>query len=283
MSNEKKKTILLTIGLALIALVLIGIFTVVELKKSGVISSKESKEVMNGFNEVYNSKDKEIIVYSSPKCDFCKLQSPVLELIAEDYKLDYYEVNSLVLSNSHRKKILEKLDIKDATPVTVIVEDGKVIAKKEGYADGQALIKFFKENEVVPKDAVYSAEKYITFINYDEYKKIIKNNDTNVVVVGQTGCGHCISFKPALNSIGEDYGLKINYINITELTPEESTKFTQSLKDIKYNDPDFVSSGSFGTPLTLIIQKGKVIDYISGERTYSQLSRTFLKLGLIEE
>ena len=283
MSNEKKKTILLTIVLALIAFVLIGVFTVVELKKSGVISSKESTEVMKGFTEVYNSKDREIIYYSSSTCGYCELQAPILELIAEDYELDYYKIDSNVLSNSHRKKIVEKLSIEDSTPKIVIVEKGKVVAKTKGYTDGQELIKFFKENKVIPKDAIYSAEKYITFINYDEYKKIIKNSNTNIVVVGQTTCSHCISFKPALNAIGEDYGLTINYLNLTELTPDESTKFTESLKEIKYDDPDFVSSGSFGTPLTLIIKNGKVVDYISGERTYSQLSKTFSKLGIIEE
>ena len=48
------------------------------------------------------------------------------------------------------------------------------------------------------------------------------------------------------------------------------------------NDPDFVEDGSFGTPLTLIIEDGKVVDYISGSRTKSQLVRDFKKAGLIQ-
>ena len=280
MSKEKKKTILLTIGLALVAIVLIGVFIFVEFNK---LSPKESRELMKGFNNVYNSNNREIVYYSSSTCHYCELQSPILELIADDYELDYYKIDSNVLSDFHREKVLKKLGIEGATPVTIIVENGKVIATKEGYTDGQELIKFFKENKIVPKDAIYSAEKNITFINYDEYKKIIKNDDTNIVVIGQTSCSHCASFKPALNDFSEDFDLTINYLNLTELTSEESTKFRESLKEIKYDDPDFVSSGSFGTPLTLIIKNGKVTDYISGERTYSQLSKTFSKLGIIEE
>ena len=74
-----------------------------------------------------------------------------------------------------------------------------------------------------------------------------------------------------------------DYLNLTEMTENQYESFSESLKDIEYNDPDFVEKGSFGTPLTLIVKKGKVIDYISGQRTKSQLVREFTKLGLISE
>ena len=67
------------------------------------------------------------------------------------------------------------------------------------------------------------------------------------------------------------------------MSEDESKKFFESLKDIEYNDPDFVKDGSFGTPLTLIVEKGKVISYLSGQRTISQLVRSLKKVGLIEE
>ena len=67
------------------------------------------------------------------------------------------------------------------------------------------------------------------------------------------------------------------------MSEDEYNSFSESLKEIEYNDPDFVESGSFGTPLTLIIENGKVKDYISGERTKSQLVREFKKNGLISE
>lgn len=283
MSKEKKKTIIFTVILAVIAIVLIVCFVFMELRQNGIIGSVESSEIMKGFNENYNSKDRKVIYYASSTCGYCELQKPILETVAEDYDIQYYSIDSNELSKSQREEILEKLDIEHATPATVVVENGKVIAKNVGYMDGSNLVKFFKENEIVPEDAVYSKEQYITFINYDEYKSLIRNDKINIIVVGQTSCSHCTAIKPALNSVAEDYNLTINYLNLTDLTEEESNKFFESLEKIEYNDPDFLEDGSFGTPLTLIVKNGKVDRYISGERTISQLVREFTKAGLIED
>lgn len=283
MQKEKKKTIIITVSLAVIALIVMLCFIFVELKNMGVIGSTESNEIMKEFNYNYNSKEKKVIYYASSECGYCELQKPILELIAEDYDIEYFSIDSTLLSNSQRKTILEKLDIEHATPTTVIVKNGKVVATQVGYTDGRSLVEFFKENKIVPDDAEYSAEKYITFIDYNEYKSLIRNDKTNIIVVGQTTCSHCIAIKPALNSVAEDYELTINYLNLTELSEDESEKFFESLEKIEYNDPDFIEDGSFGTPLTLIVENGKVIDYISGSRTVSQLVREFKKAGLIEE
>lgn len=283
MTKEKKKTIILTIGLAVVALLAIIALVFIELRQSGIIGSSESSTIMKEFNKKYNANERTVIYYSSSACAYCELQTPILELVADDYDIEYYSIDSTLLSKSQRDEVLEKLNIEHATPTTVIVEDGEVVATQVGYADGGKLVDFFKENEILPEDAVYSAEKYITFVDYDEYKSLIKEDKTHIIVVGQTTCSHCIAIKPALNSVAEDYDLTINYLNLTDLTEEESEGFFSSLEKIEYNDPDFLKDGSFGTPLTLIVENGKVVDYISGQRTISQLVREFTKVGLIEE
>ena len=238
---------------------------------------------MEDFNEEFNSKERTVIYYASSSCGYCELQKPILETIAEDYDMEYFEIDSTTLGAKQRNEILEKLEIEHATPTTVIVQNGKVIDTAQGYTDGQAYVEFFVSNEIIPDDAVYSKEANLTFIDYSEYEDLINNSGTHVVVIGQTTCSHCIAIKPALNKVAGEYDLTINYLNLTEMTEEEYNNFAQSLKDIEYNDPDFVEDGSFGTPLTLIIKNGKVKDYISGERTKSQLVREFKKAGLISE
>ena len=196
--------------------------------------------------------------------------------------MDYYYIDTSKLALKQLNTIMEKLDIdKHSTPFTVVVEDGKVISKLKGYVDGKDYVEFFKDADVLPQDAEYSAEKYITFIDYQKYEDLIGSKDTSIIVIGQTTCSHCIAIKPALNAVAKDYDLKINYLNITDMTEEENNSFLKSLKTIEYNDEDFVNDGSFGTPLILIIENGKVKNYISGERTISQLVREFKKLNLI--
>lgn len=283
MSKEKKKTIILTVVLSVICLFLIGFLVVDTLKQNGTIVNKEVNELMEEFNKKLNSKDRTVIYYASSSCGYCELQTPILETIAEDYDMEYFEIDSSILGAKQRNEILEKLGIEHATPTTVIVQNGKVIDKAIGYTDGKDYVKFFSSNEIIPEDAVYSKEANLTFINYNEYEKLIDDSKTHVVVVGQTTCSHCIAIKPALNKVAGEYDLTINYLNLTEMSQDEYNSFSESLKEIEYNDPDFVESGSFGTPLTLIIENGKVKDYISGERTKSQLVREFKKNGLISE
>jgi len=283
MKKENKKAIIFTIALAVVALILIVCLVFIELRQNGVIGSIDSSGIMKEFNENYNSKDRKVIFFASSSCGYCELQKPILETIAEDYDIEYYSIDSTQLSVKQRSEIIEKLNIEGKTPTTVIVEEGKVIDTQVGYLEGNKLVKFFKDNEIVPEDAIYSAEQYITFIDYEEYEEIIEDKDTNIVVIGQTTCSHCIAIKPALNSVAEDYDLTINYLNLTELGTTETEDFYASLEEIEYDNPDFVNEGKFGTPLTLIIKNGKMVDYISGQRTISQLVREFTKAGLIEE
>lgn len=283
MSKEKKKTLIITISLAVIALVLMLCFIFMELREMGIIGSSESNEIMKEFNYNYNSDERKVIYYSSSECGYCKMQTPILELIAEDYDLEYCSIDSTKLSKKQANIVLDKLGIENATPTTVIVEDGKVIDVQEGYVDGRELVEFFKENKILEEDAVYSAEKYITYVDYNKYRSLTRSEETSIIVIGQSTCSHCIAIKPALNSVAEDYNLTINYLNLTELNEDETNKFYESLEDIEYNDPDFVKDGSFGTPLTMVVEDGKIVDYISGSRTISQLVRKFRQLGLIEE
>lgn len=283
MSKEKKKTIILTVVLSVICLALIGFFIADTLKEKGAIVSEETNEIMKEFNEQFNSKDKKVIFFASSSCGYCELQKPILETIAEDYDMEYFEIDAATLGAKQRNDIIEKLEIEGKTPTTVIVQNGKVIDVAEGYTEGRPYVEFFASNELIPEDAVYSKEANLTFIDLDEYEDLVEEKGTHVVVIGQTTCSHCIAIKPALNKVAGEYELTINYLNLTEMDEEEYNDFEESLKEIEYNDPAFVQNGEFGTPLTLIIENGKVKDYISGQRTNSQLVREFKKAGLISE
>ena len=111
MSKEKKKTIIVTVSLAVIALLLIGAFIFLELRENKVIGSPESKEIMKGFDKAFNSKDRSIIYYASTGCGYCELQTPILETIVEDYDLTYYSIDSSLLNNNQVNEVLENLKL----------------------------------------------------------------------------------------------------------------------------------------------------------------------------
>ena len=274
---DNKKNIMITTLSGIMAVLLIAVFIIGIMSQSKSGDSKTMKE----FESAFNSKSRKVIYYASSKCGYCELQTPILETLAEDYDIKYVDIDITKLSKEQKKKIDSKLNIEGSTPTTVVVENGEVVDTKVGYTEGKEYVKFFVDAGILPKDAVYSKEQYINTIDFDEYNDLISEG-LHVIVIGQTGCSHCTAIKPALNSVGKDYKVKINYLNLTDLTEDESSTFFESLKEIEYNDPAFLEDGSFGTPLTLIVEDGKVKSYLSGEKTPSQLVREFKKQGLID-
>ena len=94
------------------------------------------------------------------------------------------------------------------------------------------------------------------------------------MVFAQTGCSHCEEARPVLNDIAEEYGITINYLNITDLSTDDQTSMTESL--------DILSDG-FGTPLTIVVQNKEVIDSIEGHDSEETMVEFFKENGFIEE
>ena len=271
-----------------ILLIIVGICIFYQVNNKNVdnntnASTEESNEIMDNFYKYFNSKKTKVIYYASSTCGYCSLETPIMEQISKDYDMDFLHIDSSKLSNSDREKMLKELNIEHATPTTVIVKNGKIIDTQIGYVDGGKMVEFLKKGNVLDKDAVYTPEQYLTFINYDEYNNIIKQSGKHIITIGQTGCSHCTNTKPVINQIAKDYNITINYLNITEMSKTENESFINSLEEIGYDDEQFVSSKNFGTPLTLIIENGKVTSYISGERPTAQFIRALKKAGVIAE
>ena len=262
---EDKKTLLMTKLSGIIAVLLITVFIFTAMKQGNDSGAK----IMNDFKSAFNSKEKKVIYYASSKCHYCELQTPILETIAEDYDMNYFKIDVTKLSNKQKNELDKTLKIEGATPTTLVVKNGEIIDTKVGYVEGKEYVKFLVDAGILPEDAVYSKEQYITSIDFDEYKELISDG-LHAIVIGQTGCSHCTAIKPALNTVGREYKIKINYLNLADLTEDENNEFFDSLRKIEYNDPDFVEEGSFGTPLTLFIKNYDSINCIRGYKNYNE-------------
>ena len=278
--NSKQKSIILLIASAVIVLVILG---------GAIFSMMSKKDIMDKFNKYYNSDKKTVIYYVRTGCGYCSMQTPTLEALDEEYGIDYLKIDAAELTASQKKEILEKLDIEDATPTTVVVQNGKVISTAIGFKSGNQYVEFFKEAGILDSTATYNSKAAyedapnLTIINFDDYKDLIDSGELFVVTVGQTGCSHCNAIRPALDRVVTKNGLKIYYLNLTDLVGSERSGFYQTLNDMEYSDPSYLEDGSFGTPTTFTIENGKIKYYISGERTYSKLVTEFTKQGLITE
>jgi len=262
--NEKKKvTILLGIVFCVILFIIIG----------SIYENSKSKKYLKDFYSAFNGSENKLVMIGRDNCSWCQLFKPSLDFMHDNYNLEYLYINTNELTSSSFNKLLKEIGVKSeefGTPYTVVVSNGKVVDSLNGYTDEVELLDFLKKYKFVSNDVKLP----LNYIDYSSYKKILKSSDTNIVVIGQTSCGYCIKAKPILNQIAVDKKVKINYLNITNLSDEEKNKFGESLSYLKEND--------WGTPLTLIIKDGKVIDSLNGLRDYDGYLELFDKNGLVK-
>lgn len=274
--NTKQRSILLLSASAFVVLVILGV---------AIFKVLSGNNIMRKFDKYYNSKEKTIIYYARTGCGYCSLQSPILERLADVYDLDYLKIDSSTLTKKQISKITSKLEIENATPMTVIVEKGKVVAKAEGYKSSSTYVEFLIDAGLLEEGSFYAYEDApnVEVIDFDKYTNLIASGKQFVVTIGQTGCGHCTAFKPVIDRMVEKKNLKIYYLNLTDLIGDQRNYFYQTLTDMEFNDPNYLSQGSFGTPTTFTIENGKIKYYISGERPYSRLVTEFENQGLISK
>ena len=109
-------------------------------------------------------------------------------------------------------------------------------------------------------------------IKYKEIKEKINNKDSFILVVSQSTCSHCASYKPKLELIAKDYGIDIYYIDYDKDSSKEEFLV------------DFDLDGS--TPITLFINDGKeksLLNRLEGDISKEKAIEKFKKMGFIEK
>ncbi len=95
----------------------------------------------------------------------------------------------------------------------------------------------------------------INDMSYDYYKAFYNMGEgKQIIYIGSSSCSWCSKFSPVLEEIGDEYGTRIIYINVANLTQSEYNALKTS------TDNNF----SGGTPTTLIMENGEVIDKLGG-------------------
>lgn len=262
--DEKKKIIVLLSIVAAVILLIIG---------GSIYESHKSKTYLNDFYSAFNGSENKLVMIGRDNCSWCQLFKPSLDSMSDDFGFDYLYVNTNELTSSVFKKLLKNIGVDEnsfGTPLTIVVKDGKVVDSLNGYVDEQELLDFLKKYEFVSKDAKLA----LNYVDYNGYKSVVKSSEKKILVLGQTTCSHCIKVKPILSDIAKEYGITINYLDITKLSDEEKGKFTKYLSYLNENE--------WGTPLTLIVKDSDVIDSVNGELDHDGYVELFKKNEFIK-
>ena len=117
------------------------------------------------------------------------------------------------------------------------------------------------------------SKSYLSEIKYDKVIEMIDNKEDFILLVSQTTCNHCMSYKPKLEDIAKEYKIQMYYIQVDLLNNEEKEKFE-----------DYISYD--GTPATIFIRNGEektVASRINGNQSISTIKMKLKANGWISE
>ena len=94
-------------------------------------------------------------------------------------------------------------------------------------------------------------------INYQEYQDIINKDEYSVILLTSPTCSHCISYKPYVNYVANEYNIVVYDINLSTLEysdyKEIHDKYSATVNEYDEGEP------IIPTPVTLIVRNGEEV------------------------
>lgn len=285
MSDKKRYAIVgIATGLVLILIIALAGFgnmstSVKKSEKKDVAERNTSTDNLKSFYEAFDSEDLNVIFFASATCGYCTLEKPIIENISKDYDMSYYPIDASTLSQDELNEIISALGIRGATPTTVIVKKGEVIATNEGYLDGKPYVDFFVKNGILKEGSTYKEEDNLKNIDYSEFKDISKKDKNTLVYLDSSACQGCIESRKILNNLAEENDFEINYLSAVLLSESDINDLVEKkLKDMGYDEETYVKESQIKIPLLLVIKNNKIKDYVlesTDEKEYTKILKKY--------
>lgn len=268
-ANSEFKRLGLLVGiLAIIAIIFII---------SYISSYKASQQMLAKVLELKASADEQIIYLIKDGCQYCELNQSNMDELKSRYGISYYEVDISKLFDSDYNRLLTELDIDKSnfgTPTLVITKNNEVQDFVVGTKGFDTFFYTLQQNNLIDKDA----KLLLNYVDYDEYNELIKSDQNQALILASSTCHFCLSERPILDEIVEEYGIKLNWIYLDEILSTEDI-YNEFMSSLDW----FVQNQNWGTPTTLIIKNGQVESVLSGYRSKDDLISFYKQNNIISE
>lgn len=115
-------------------------------------------------------------------------------------------------------------------------------------------------------------KSYFNEIKYNEVIEKIENKEDIVLLISQTTCNHCMSYKPKLEDVANEYKLNVYYIEADLLDDDESAELK---KYVNYSS----------TPTTVFLKDGEektAANRINGDASKDKIKKKLKSNGFID-
>lgn len=197
-------------------------------------------------------------------------QNNIIESVSNDYLINYKKIDAFLLSKNQQNKLNALLQISNVEDqIIILVKNKKIIGSIRSICTKRELM-----NELSNYNFINSNTDYISYINYDEFDKIVSSNDKNVIIIGKDECKYCTDIVYLFNKMIENNDIEANYINVKNFETEDFNSVKNKLKSLGYMD-------GFSTPLTIIVENNKLLDYVIGISSEEYFIDIFKENGII--
>lgn len=287
MSKKKSEEALpkhntLIIGLISVMIIILAVL-LVYIIITKVNAYNDRKKLMDEFRKYVSSDELSLVYYMHEGCQFCAMEEPILERVADDYNLEYLKIDSNDLRGKNKTEVLNRLGIEGKTPTLVVIKNGKSTAIQVGYLDGYKLVDFLVRAEILDEGSTYKPEENLTVIDYEEFKELRDSDKEYVVMIGSSTCEYCKAARPTLSNIAKAYNITINYVSLDYFSKDERNEFFKDLEDLKYDESTFTDSGKMRTPSVLVVKKGRVTGHLEGLQEVTEYVKFFKEEKIIKE
>lgn len=152
MDPKRKKQLIIiyafiiALSLFLVSYVAYEVFNYYEFKQG-------SEEIVTTFNEIYESSEKEVVLFAAPYCKFCQKFKPVLTEIADENNFKFYYFDTSAVFDSEMQKIIDKIGLNlNGIPHLAVIDSKKVIAEQSGNVSKEQTIEFLKEAGIIKEE-----------------------------------------------------------------------------------------------------------------------------------
>jgi len=158
--NEKKRgliTLCVVVGL-IVLLVVLSVVTKPASEKNDTNTTVDDSELTSinfveydDFMSKLESGEKAIFVLGQTTCGYCTMYKPVINEVASNYDVEFNYININTLEQEQYSNLKDSIDyLKEnddwGTPLTLVIEDNKVVDKINGYTEKDEVVEFLTKN-----------------------------------------------------------------------------------------------------------------------------------------
>lgn len=230
----------------------------------------DTNGILDSAKELINT-DFSILYLPYKYTEEIEKQDNILSEISNEYNINYKKIDAYLLSYTQQEKLNLLLNISSVeNQIIILIKDKKIIGSIREIENKNNYLNKLNDYKFINR-----VEDYIEYINYERFEEILNSNNKNIILIGKNECKYCDDVISTLIPIVVNSNISINYLNIETFDSDISKKVESKLIDLGYSD-------GFTTPLTIITESNKLLDYIIGLSSEKYFIDIFTENGIIK-